>query len=568
MASSVGHEDAPAVEASVVPSIGNTRLHLIIVGLWLCLFVSAMDTTIITTALFRISSDFYALDQGPWLVTAYLLAYNSFLMITAKLSDVWGLRTILLAFNGFFLVFSMACSAAQTMNQLIVFRALQGIGGSALYSLVFVAIMKLIVPDKIAFYSGIISSVFALANLSGPLLGGAISDHTNWRLIFWLNGPIIGIAMAILLFTMPSMNDNKSTRERLRGFDVIGGVLSVCWPVPLLFALQEAGVSYDWNSGIIIGTLVTAFVLLTLFIAYEAWASYKTKLDVIFPARFVTNPAPALLLFSMFLLGMPFMSMFVQLPQRFQGVNFASAERAGILLLPVSLTTPVGAVLGGLLNKKLPAEYILLLGTAIISIGIGLLSNLPVDNGIADATYGYEIITGVGLGLASTPYYIMLYTSVEEKDVPIGTGILNMLRTLGGAVAVAICSTLHNSVLRDDLSVFLNAEQVAGVKASGAFIARLPEQARIELGRVFGRSYNKQFKVIMAFALLNFLVAIALAVVRKKNGIFGKMPVRTLENEFTKTDREHEGEKEQTAMAAAAESTQETEAPTQQQNKS
>lgn len=314
----------------------------------------------------------------------------------------------------------------------IVFRALQGIGGSALYSLVFVAIVKLVVPERLPFYSGIISSVFALANLLGPLIGGAISDRTNWRWIFWINGPVIGVAMGILVFTMPGVRDKKSTRERLRGFDGVGGVLSVCWPVPLLFALQEAGVSYAWSSGVVIGTLVAAFVLLVVFTMYEGWASYRTGIDAIFPARFVTNPASALLLFSMFLLGMPFTVMFIQLPQRFQGVNFTSAERAGILLLPVSLLTPVGAMVGGVLIKKMAAEYILLLATTIVSIGTGLLSSLSIDSAITNPTYGYEIITGFGLGLASTPYYIMLYTSVEEKDVPIGTGILNMLRTLGG----------------------------------------------------------------------------------------------------------------------------------------
>ena len=301
-----------------------------------------------------------------------------------------------------------------------------------MYSLVFVAIVKLIVPEKMPFYSGVISSVFALANLLGPLLGGAISDHTNWRWIFWLNGPVIAIAMAILLFTMPRLKDNRPAKERLRGFDGVGGVLSVCWPIPLLFALQEAGVSYPWSSGVIIGTLVTAFVLLIIFGVYEAWASYKTKIDVIFPARFVTNPASALLLFSMFLLGMPFTTMFIQLPQRFQGVNFTSAERAGILLLPVSLLTPVGAMVGGTLVKKLAAEYILLIAIAIVSVGTGLLSSLSIDSAILNETYGYEVITGFGLGLASTPYYVMLYSSVEEKDVPIGTGIMNMLRTLGG----------------------------------------------------------------------------------------------------------------------------------------
>ncbi|KAJ4301148.1 hypothetical protein N0V90_003238 [Kalmusia sp. IMI 367209] len=421
--------------------------------------------------------------------------------------------------------------------------------------------MKLIVPEKMALYSGVITSVFALANLLGPLLGGAIGDHTNWRWIFWINAPVIAIAMAILFATMPGLKDTKSIKDRLRGFDGIGGTLSVCWPIPLLFALQEAGVSYAWNSGVIIGTLVTAIVLLILFACYETWASYKTNVDVIFPARFVTNPASALLLLSMFLLGFPFTVMFIQLPQRFQGVNFTSAERAGILLLPVSLLTPVGAMVGGALNgKKIPAEYILLMGTAIVSIGTGLLSSLPIDSAISNSTYGFEIITGFGLGLATTPYFILLYTSIEEKDVSIGTGILNMLRTLGGAAAVAICSALHNSALEHDLPTILSPEQVAGVKASGTFIAQLPEQSHLALGEVFGRSYNKQFKVILAFTLLNFLVVIVLAVVRKRKGIFGKMPVRTLQNEFTKPASSNaEGEKSDEVATGVVKETREGE---------
>lgn len=143
--------------------------------LWLCLFVSAMDTTILTTALVKISSDFNRLQEGPWLITAYLLTYNSFLMMSAKLSDVLGLKTTLLGCNIIFLVFSMACAGAKSMTQLydpfftipllkahlhsIVFRACLGIGGSGLYSLVFVAIMKLITPEKTGFYSGIIRLV-------------------------------------------------------------------------------------------------------------------------------------------------------------------------------------------------------------------------------------------------------------------------------------------------------------------------------------------------------------------------------------------------------------------------
>ncbi|KAF2684683.1 MFS general substrate transporter [Lentithecium fluviatile CBS 122367] len=533
-------EAAAAATPEIVQSISNTRLHLIIVGLWLCLFISAMDTTIITTALIKISSSFHALDQGAWLVTAYLLTYNSFLMISAKLSDVLGLKTTLLACNVIFLVFSLACGGAKSMTQLIVFRAFQGIGGSGLYSLTFVAIMKLITPEKIGFYSGVISSVFAFANLLGPILGGLIADRTSWRVIFWINAPVVGISFALLFFAMPALKDGKSIRDRLRGFDGFGAILSVCWPVPLLFALQEAGVQFEWKSGVIIGTLITGLALLLLFGLYEAIISNKAKIDAMFPAKFATNPALALQLLSMLLLGMPTYVVFIQLPQRFQGVNFTSAERAGILLLPVTLLTPVGAMLSGalfgkkILGKAVATEYLLLLAMVFISIGIGLLSSLPVDSDFSSATYGYEIIIGFGIGFASPPYFPLLNTCVEEKDVAIGIGIMNMLRTLGGAIAVAICSALHHSVLHDDLKGFLDPEQIAAVEKSAAFIAQLPEQNRDMLGRTFGKSYNRQFQVTLAFSLLSVLVVVALIIVRKKKGIFGMMPVRREENEFMK----------------------------------
>lgn len=193
--------NSPA-STTVLHNITQARLHTIIAGLWLCLFLSAMDTTIVTTALIKISSDFHSLEQAPWLVTAYLLTYNcklsaqnaasvllistAFLMITAKLSDIWGLKSLLITCAAIFLIFSMACGGAQTMVQLIVFRAFQGIGGSGLYSLTFVAIIKMTVPEKMAFYSGVISSVFAIANLLGPLFGGIIADRTTWRWIFFM----------------------------------------------------------------------------------------------------------------------------------------------------------------------------------------------------------------------------------------------------------------------------------------------------------------------------------------------------------------------------------------------
>lgn len=287
---------------------------------------------------------------------------------------------------------------------------------------------------------------------------------------------------------MPGLDDGKSSKERLRGFDIVGGVLSVSWPIPLLFGLQEAGVHYEWKSGIIIGTLVTGGALLLLFGLYETWISSRTKIDALFPVRFLKNPVTVVTLLSMFLLGMPFYAMFIQLPQRFQGVNFTSAERAGILLLPVTLLTPVGAIVGGALGKWIAAEYILLAATATISIGIGLLSSLSNDAHFTNETYAYEIITGFGLGLASPTYFVFLYTSIDEKDKSVGTGSLNTVRTLGGAVAVAACTALHHGMLKNGLADFLSPEDISSVKESNVAIQKLAKEDRERLGRVFGRS--------------------------------------------------------------------------------
>lgn len=225
-------------------------------------------------------------------------------------------------------------------------------------------------------------------------------------------------------------------------------------------------------------------------------------------------------------MGMPFYVIFVQLPQRFQSVNFTTAERAGILLFPISLVTPVGAMSSGLLVKKMPLEFVAVLAIALVFIGTGLLSSLPTYSRIWPGIYPYEIVTGLGLGLSAPPFYMLLGTTVTEKDISVGTGALNMFRTLGGCAAVAVCSAVHREHLNKKLPLFLSPEQVAAAKASGGFIAHLPAAERDRVGTVFGQSFNKQFQVMLAFNGLNVIVILALCLLRKKAGVFGRLPER------------------------------------------
>ncbi len=236
----------------------------------------------------------------------------------------------------------------------------------------------------------------------------------------------------------------------------------------------------------------------------------------------------------MFLLGMPFYVIFVQLPQRFQTVNFTTAERAGIILLPCTLVSPVGAMAAGLAAKKIATEYILILAATVVCIGIGLMGSLPTYSHLWPGIYGYEIIIGLGLGLASPPYFMLVATSITEKDISVGTGALNMMRTLGGCVAVAICTAVHREYTSDKLTAYLAPEQIAAVQTSSAALAQLPEALNNEVARVFGGSYNLQFLIMLAFALLNLIVTVVLAAVRKKAGVFGIMAERKEGNEFYK----------------------------------
>jgi MFS family permease len=192
-------------------------------------------------------------------------------------------------------------------------------------------------------------------------------------------------------------------------------------------------------------------------------------------------------------LGFAFYVVFVQLPQRFQGVNFTSAERAGILLLPATVVTPIGTMVSGLAVKKVPVEIILICSTVIVCVGIGLLSSLPTYSHLWPGLYGYEVITGIALGLASTPYYILVATSIPEKDIAVGTGALNMVRTLGGCVAVAICSAIHREHLNEELSKLLSREEISEMQSSISLISNLPDAVRGRVGVIFGNSCKSQF---------------------------------------------------------------------------
>ncbi|KAL5357557.1 major facilitator superfamily domain-containing protein [Aspergillus floccosus] len=510
-----GSEDHQEV-ASGRPALSGLRLNIVVFGLWISLFLAALDSTIISTALFDISNSLHQTSKSAWVVTSYLLTYNAFVLLIAKLSDIVGLKPLLLGSNVVFLVFSIASGVARTMNQLIVFRAFQGIGASGLYCLVFVAILRLISLEKAGLYSGVISSVFALSNLLGPILGGVIVDNTTWRWIFYINIPLAAIATALLGLAIPASDDTKFTRQAFERLDFVGSFLSICWLIPLLFALQEGGGDYAWDSSEVIGTLVGGIVALIVFLAYEAWLQHRkgSAREPIFPIRFVRDPMQGLLLLNVLFTGFAFYTSIINLPQRFQTVNDVSASRAGVLLLTLTLVLPFFSLVAGAVTAKAPQVTftLLIFGTVLILASTACFgAALPDGHTVAARQYGFEVLMGAGLGIISTTQYVILKMIFPPRDMAAGTGAMNMLRALGGCIGLAICAAMLSARLDDDLGAVLpgkSPEQIQLVKdslhgAAHGFSAK--EIAGVR--RVYGRGYDDGFKVMIAFAGANVVVA-------------------------------------------------------------
>ncbi|KAI9650305.1 hypothetical protein NHQ30_000318 [Ciborinia camelliae] len=277
------------------------RLHLISLAIWVVIFLPNMEISIVGTSLVTITNDFHGFSQTSWIVSAYQLTYTSFLVVWAKMSDIFGRKWTLNLAIAVFVIFSGACGASQSMSQLIVFRAFQGIGASGVFSISTSIMYELIPKEKLPIYGAITFATVALATVTGPLLGGAIDTRTTWRWVFLVNCPIGVCVLALITMVMPAKfpyhgaENSKPTEEKfrllLKRIDFIGAILLLGGSVFLVTALLEASAAFAWSSGTIIALLVLSGVAWIAFFAWEYHLSGRqnTTQEPIFPWQFLQN---------------------------------------------------------------------------------------------------------------------------------------------------------------------------------------------------------------------------------------------------------------------------------------
>ncbi|THC97904.1 hypothetical protein EYZ11_002602 [Aspergillus tanneri] len=498
-------------------TLAGWRLTLLTIGV----FLSALDITIVSTSLTAIANDLQAFEKSSWVVSSYLTSYFSFLIIWAKLSDFFGRKLMLVAALVLFLVFSGGCAGAKSTIQLIMFRAFQGVGGAGIFSMAPIIVAEMVTPEKYGAYNGIISLAIAFSFLLGPLFGGAITDGTSWRWIFYINLPVGFVALGLVLLAMPvSFPDVSQTQSfslihkkiDWKGqVDYPGFFLLLAACVLLIVAIEEAGISFSWSSALVITCLVLAAVLLCMFFAWQ-WLLYRRKStrEPVFPWTFMKNRVLMGMYLNAILSGVPFVTLVLEMPLRFENVNNSSAVLSGVRILPYTMTIALGSALtGGLTARgRVPPIFVLCTATILQLLGVGLLYSIPVDTNLPAKLYGYQVLAGLGVGLSLTTLLNIVPFIVDKSVLSVAMGGVTQLRILGGALGVSIATNLLNNTAKSQLRTQLPTDVISKILANASYVNTLPRSDQELVREAFADGFHKQLLMILAFCAAEVLALV------------------------------------------------------------
>lgn len=485
------------------PKMTHRQVMVVLSGLMLGMFLAALDQTIVSTALPTIAGDFGRLDLLSWVVTAYLLTSTASSPLYGKLSDLYGRKLVFQAAISIFLVGSILAGLSQSMLQLIVFRAVQGLGAGGLLVMALTIIGDILSPRERGRYQGYMGAVFGVSSVIGPLLGGFFVDHLNWRWVFYVNLPVGIIALVVTSSVL-----NLPFRRQQHQIDYLGAALMVGGVTCLLLVTAWAGTRYDWTSPTIVGLGATALILLTMFVLHE-----RRVAEPILPLRLFRNRTFSLTSATSFIVGLAMFGGIIFLPLFLQVVTGVEATSSGLLLVPLVgglLVTSIGA--GRLITRTGRYKIFPVIGSALTAVALLLLSTM--GTGTRPFTVaGYMVILGLGLGLIMPVLVVAVQNAVEHRDLGVATSSGLFFRSLGGSFGTAIFGAIVFSGVSSRLAGIIagNATlDVASLTGSPATILALPAATREPVVQAFSDAITQAFVWAVPFAVLAFVLTLLL----------------------------------------------------------
>ena len=440
--------ESPA-EVTSLAQLPWSRIIVSVLGMLLAMLLAALDQTIVATALPRVVADLGGLDQFAWVFTAYMLASTTSIPIMGKLSDMYGRKRVLAGGVAIFLLGSALCGGAQDMLQLILFRALQGLGAGSIIANSYAVVGDVFPPAQRGKWVGIVGVVFALAIVVGPLAGGYVTDHFGWRWIFLLNLPVGFVALMVILVGMADVRDPQVSPS----VDFRGIVTLIASVVPLLLAFTWAGKELTWSSPQIIGLFLFSGLMAVLFFLAERRAR-----EPIIPGFLFVNPIFAVGVLATFLTAIVMFAGIMFIPLFVQGVIGSSATNAGMTLIPMMLSGVVSAIIAGQIISRTGRYRILAIGgVSIMALGSYLFTRLDAHSSTTDAVR-YMVIAGVGLGATLPTFMISVQNAFPHHALGVATASVQFFRNIGGALGTAVLGSYMTIRLGDWLSNSLSSE--------------------------------------------------------------------------------------------------------------
>ncbi|HUY22836.1 MAG TPA: MDR family MFS transporter [Acidimicrobiales bacterium] len=496
-----------------VPGVALTHRQVLIVfsGLMLGMLLAALDQTIVATALPTIVATLHGGSHLSWVVSAYLLASTVTTPLYGKLSDLYGRKKLFQIAIVIFLAGSILSGLAHSIDQLIAFRALQGLGAGGLIALAMATIGDIVSPRQRGRYQGYFGAVFAFASVAGPLIGGLFTEHLSWRWVFYINVPlgIVALAVTTAVLRLPF-------RRLEHTIDYLGSLLLVMSVSALLLVTVWGGSQYAWGSGVIVGLAVAGTALLVVFVLWERVAP-----EPILPPRLFRNDIFSVAGGIAFLQAMAMFGSIVYVPFYLQIADGVTPTVSGLLLLPLMgglLTMSITS--GRLVSRTGRYKVFPVLGALLTALGLWLLTFLTTQTSHVTMSV-YLFVLGAGMGMVIQNTVLAVQNAVAPRDMGTSTSALVFFRSLGAVFGTALFGVIFVDRVNSTLPSLLPARYRGGIKVSSSglnvspkALHSLPTPVRHAIAEAMVRALHSVYWVAVPFALLTIVLAVCLREIR------------------------------------------------------
>lgn len=480
----------------------GARLVAAFVGLMVGNTMSGLVSTIVATAAPTIVADLGSLSLLPWLATSYLLTQIATMPVYGKLGDLYGRKRVFLVAVGVFVAASVLCGAAQSLGQLVAFRALQGAGAGGLTGLAMALVADITPPRKQGRFLGYAGLVFAVTSTVGPLAGGLFVDHLSWRWAFFVNVPSAVVSIVLVTLLVP-----EAPRVPRASLDVVGAALLAGITTSIVLVLSWGGVEHAWGSPVIVLLSATAALLAVLFVTHERRVS-----EPVLPLRVFRERQVGVAVACNLLAGTAFFGAVVFLPVFFQAVSGERATASGMLLVPLAVSTALTTVaVGEIVDRVGGAKLFPVVGMVFAAVGFTVLGRLEASTSAAAASAA-GLLVGIGVGCVMQVLLLVVQRSVRGTDLGVATSTTVLGRIFGGAVGVAVLGTVFNRSLVREIDAGAAAGVVDASRLQGdpASIAALPDSVRDAVVDAFAAALATTFRAAVPIMLAGFVVALLL----------------------------------------------------------